>query len=196
MPQIPSVCVFCGSSVGADPAYMATARRTGEVLASQGVTLVFGGGGVGLMGQVADAALMAGGKVIGVIPELLVRKELGHAALTELRVVKTMHERKQSMADLSDAFMALPGGFGTFEEFCEILTWAQLGLHSKPCGLLNAKGYYDKLLAMFDHAVQEQFVHPRYRGLILTEDDPARLLEEMRKYRAPIVEKWLTPEST
>ena len=175
---------------------MATARRTGEVLASQGVTLVFGGGGVGLMGQVADAALMAGGKVIGVIPELLVRKELGHAALTELRVVKTMHERKQSMADLSDAFMALPGGFGTFEEFCEILTWAQLGLHSKPCGLLNAKGYYDKLLAMFDHAVQEQFVHPRYRGLILTEDDPARLLEEMRKYRAPIVEKWLTPEST
>jgi len=196
MPQISSVCVFCGSSVGADPAYMATARRTGEVLASQGVTLVFGGGGVGLMGQVADAALMAGGKVIGVIPELLVRKELGHAALTELRVVKTMHERKQSMADLSDAFMALPGGFGTFEEFCEILTWAQLGLHSKPCGLLNAKGYYDKLLAMFDHAVQEQFVHPRYRGLILTEDDPARLLEEMRKYRAPIVEKWLTPEST
>ena len=164
-------------------------------MATQGVTVVFGGGGVGLMGQIADAALAAGGKVIGVIPELLVRKELGHAALTRLHVVKTMHERKQLMADLSDGFMALPGGFETFEEFCEILTWAQLGLHTKPCGLLNVDGYYDKLLEMIDHAVQEQFVHPRFRSLVMTADNPARLLDEMRRYQAPVVEKWLTPQA-
>jgi hypothetical protein len=195
MIQLSSVCVFCGSSLGSDPLYAAAARRMGELLAMQGITVVFGGGGVGLMGQVADAALAAGGKVIGVIPELLVRKELGHAALTQLRVVQTMHERKQLMADLSDGFMALPGGFGTFEEFCEILTWAQLGLHAKPCGLLNVNGYYDKLLEMIDHAVQEQFVHPRYRTLVTTAGDPERLLEEMRRYRAPVVEKWLTPQA-
>jgi uncharacterized protein (TIGR00730 family) len=167
----------------------------GELLASEGIALVFGGGRVGLMGQVADGALAAGGKVVGVIPELLMRKELGHTNLTELHVVKSMHERKQLMADLSDGFVALPGGFGTFEEFCEVLTWAQLGLHAKPCALLNVQGYYDPLLAMMDHAVKEQFVHPRYRSMVISADAPLRLLGQMRRYAPPLVEKWLTPQA-
>src|SRR5262245_7300943 len=149
------ICVFCGSNPGIDPAYGEAARAVGGLLAECGITLVYGGGRVGMMGAVADGALMAGGKVIGVIPEGLRRKELAYDGLTDRIVTTTMHEREQRMANLADGFIALPGGFGTFEEFCEILTWAQLGLHDKPCGLLSVKGYYSPLLALFDHAVGE-----------------------------------------
>jgi uncharacterized protein (TIGR00730 family) len=190
------VCVFCGSSAGADPAYAGIANAMGRLLAARGITLVYGGGRVGMMGAIAQATLDAGGKVIGVIPEGLKRKELASEDLTELHVVRTMHERKQMMADLSDAFVALPGGFGTLEEFCEILTWAQLGLHAKPCGLLNAKNYYGGLLVLFDHAVREGFLKPEFRAFVLTEEEPVRLLDSLEAYRAPAVEKWLTPEAT
>jgi hypothetical protein len=189
------ICVFCGSSAGADPVYREAAAAVGRLFAAHRITLVFGGGRVGMMGAVAEAVIAAGGKAIGVIPEGLRRKELAYDGLTELIVTSTMHERKQRMADLSDAFIALPGGFGTFEEFCEILTWAQLGLHEKPCGLLNVKGYYTPLLALFDHALAEGFLKPQYRQLVLTEDDPQRLLAAMRGYRPPALEKWLTPET-
>jgi uncharacterized protein (TIGR00730 family) len=189
------ICVFCGSRAGADPVYRDAARAVGRLFAEHGITLVFGGGGVGMMGAVAEAVLAAGGEAIGVIPEGLKRKELAFEGLTELIVTNTMHERKQRMADLADGFIALPGGFGTFEEFCEILTWAQLGLHEKPCGLLNVKGYYTPLLALFDHALREGFLKPEYRQLVLTEDDPHKLLAAMRAYRPPTLEKWLTPET-
>ena len=168
----------------------------GQILAHRGITLVYGGGRVGLMGALADAALEAGGRVVGVIPEALRRREVAHQSLTELHVVHTMHERKQRMADLSDGFVAMPGGFGTFEEFCEVLTWSQLGLHAKPCGLLNVKGYYAGLLELFDHAVAEQLLHPRNRAMVIAEPEPKALLEAMAQYRAPAVEKWLTPETT
>jgi uncharacterized protein (TIGR00730 family) len=148
------------------------------------------------MGTLADAALEAGGRVIGVIPEALRRREVAHQSLTELHVVRTMHERKQLMADLSDGFVAMPGGFGTFEEFCEVLTWSQLGLHAKPCGLLNVKRYYTGLLALFDHAVAEQLLHARNRAMVIAEAEPETLLDAMAQYRAPVVEKWLSPETT
>jgi uncharacterized protein (TIGR00730 family) len=194
--RLSALCVFCGSNSGADPAYAESARRMGQILAHRGITLVYGGGRVGLMGALADAALEAGGRVIGVIPEALKRREVAHEILTELRVVQTMHERKQLMADLSDGFVAMPGGFGTFEEFCEVLTWSQLGLHAKPCGLLNVKGYYTGLLALFDHALAEQLLHPRNRAMVIAESEPKPLLDAMTRYRAPAVEKWLTPETT
>lgn len=148
------------------------------------------------MGALADAALAAGGRVIGVIPEGLRRREVAHEGLSELHVVHTMHERKQLMADLSDGFIAMPGGFGTFEEFCEVLTWSQLGLHAKPCGLLNLKGYYAGLLALFDHAVAEELLHRPNRAMVIAEAEPKALLDAMAQYRAPAVEKWLTPETT
>ncbi len=176
--------------------YAENARRMGQILANRGITAVYGGGRVGLMGALADAVLEAGGRVIGVIPEALKRREVAHQGLTELRVVQTMHERKQIMADLSDGFIAMPGGFGTFEEFCEVLTWSQLGLHTKPCGLLNVKGYYTGLLALFDHALAEQLLHPRNRAMVIAEPEPKALLDAMVRYRAPAVEKWLTPETT
>jgi uncharacterized protein (TIGR00730 family) len=194
--RLSAVCVFCGSNPGADPVYEQTARRMGELLASRAITVVYGGGRVGLMGAIAEAALGAGGKVIGVIPQALKRRELASEELTELHVVKTMHERKQLMADLSDGFVAMPGGFGTFEEFCEIVTWAQLGMHAKPCALLNVKGYYEHLLAMFDHAAAEQLLHPRNRAMVIAESDPERLLDAMAQYQAPAVEQWLTSETT
>jgi uncharacterized protein (TIGR00730 family) len=175
--------------------YAENARRMGQILAHRGVTLVYGGGRVGLMGALADAALEAGGRVIGVIPEALKRREVAHESLTELRVVRTMHERKQLMGDLADGFVAMPGGFGTFEEFCEVLTWSQLGLHAKPCGLLNVKGYFTGLLALFDHAVAERLLHPRNRAMVVAESEPEPLLDAMTRYRAPAVEKWLTPET-
>ncbi|HTS53187.1 MAG TPA: TIGR00730 family Rossman fold protein [Burkholderiales bacterium] len=196
MHRLSAVCVFCGSNPGADPAYAESARRMGQTLADRGVTLVYGGGRVGLMGALADAALEAGGRVIGVIPEALRRREVAHERLTQLRVVQTMHERKQLMADLSDGFIAMPGGFGTFEEFCEVLTWSQLGMHAKPCGLLNVKSYYAGLLALFDHAVAEQLLHPRNRAMVIADSEPKPLLEAMIRYRAPAVEKWLTAETT
>ena len=144
------ICVFCGSNSGNNPAYRAAAIELGRLLAGRDIEIVYGAGNIGLMGILADAALAAGGKVIGVIPESLMAKEVGHLGLTELRIVKSMHERKAIMSDLSDAFIAMPGGFGTFEEFCEVVTWSQLGIQSKPCGLLNVEGYYDPLLELFD----------------------------------------------
>lgn len=187
------ICVFCGSSPGARPAYAAAAREMGRALAERGIGLVYGGGRVGLMGVVADAVLAAGGEAVGVIPDALMRREVGHGGLTELHVVDSMHERKARMADLSDGFVALPGGFGTFEEFCEVLTWSQLGIHPKPCGLLNTAGYYAPLLAMFDHAVSESFVRPQHRALVLEEADPARLLDRLAAFVPPRTEKWMEP---
>jgi uncharacterized protein (TIGR00730 family) len=175
MPDRPHVCVFCGSSTGASPSYTDAARRVGTALARAGLGLVYGGGRVGLMGTVADAALAAGGRVVGVIPEPLARKEVAHDGLTELIVVPGMHERKALMALRASAFLTLPGGVGTFEEFFEILTWAVLGLHRKPIGLLNVAGYYDPLLALIDHAVVERFVRPEHQALLQVSDDPDAL---------------------
>jgi uncharacterized protein (TIGR00730 family) len=168
----------------------------GATLAERGLGLVYGGGNVGLMGELADAALAAGGEVIGVIPEALVRWEVAHAGLTDLQVVASMHERKARMAELSDAFIALPGGFGTFEEFCEVLTWSQLGLHTKPCALLNVDGYYDPLLALFDHAVEERFLRPEHRALVLEDADPGRLLDRLEGWSAPPLHKWIERDET
>lgn len=178
-----SICVFCGSRLGSKPIYRETAKSVGQLIAQQQLRLVYGGGNIGLMGVVADAVLEYGGEVVGVIPGHLQEKEVGHAGLTELHVVSTMHERKALMANLSDAFIALPGGFGTFEEFCEILTWAQLDLHRKPCGLLNVDGFYDPLLALFDRAVDDGFLRPEYRSMVLTATDADELLMRMRAYK-------------
>lgn len=190
------ICVFCGSSPGVRPAYEAAARETGRALVRRGLGLVYGGGRVGLMGSIADAVLAEGGEVVGVIPAALAAREVAHTGLTELRVVSSMHERKALMAELSDAFIALPGGYGTFEEFCEVLTWSQLGIHPKPCGLLNVAGYYDRLLSLFDQAVEEGFVRPAHRSLVLEGDDPDALLDALRSFRPPPVEKWLAPDET
>lgn len=184
------VCVFCGSSEGTRPEYRLAAQQVGRLLAERGIELVYGGGRVGLMGAVADACLSAGGRVIGVIPQGLVDREVGHRGLTELHVVKSMHERKSFMADLAEGFLCLPGGYGTWDEFCEILTWAQLGLHKHACGLLNVAGYYDPLLAMADRAYAEGFVHGANRRLILAEEDAERLLDRMAEYVAPNGEIW------
>ena len=186
------VCVFCGSSPGASPAYAAAARRLAEVLVRRGVGLVYGGGSVGLMGVLADAALAAGGEVTGVIPRALWEREVGHAALPDLRVVETMHERKALMAELADGFVALPGGLGTLEEFFEVWTWAQLGIHAKPCGVLNVAGFFDPLLAFLDHAVAARFVREVHRAMVLVEPEPDALLDRMVAYRAPAVAKWMS----
>lgn len=185
------VCVFCGSSPGTRPEYRAAAKTLGSLLAAEGIGLVYGGAQVGLMGAVADAALARGGEVIGVIPQHLVSKEVAHPGLPDLRVVNSMHERKSLMAELSDGFIALPGGFGTFEEFCEVLTWSQLGLHQKATGLINVSGYYDPLLALFDAGVREQFIRPQHRGLVLSAADPQSLLHLMRTYQPLELPKWL-----
>ncbi len=184
------VCVFCGSNVGRRPVYREAAQAMGAALARRNLGLVYGGGKVGLMGAVADAALAAGGEVIGVIPDFLEAKEVGHRGLTELRVVSSMHERKAMMVELSDGFIALPGGYGTLEEFGEILTWAQLDLHHKPIGLLNVAGYYDALLRLFDHAVDEQFLSPSLRAFVREESDPARLLDALAAHEPRTVDKW------
>jgi uncharacterized protein (TIGR00730 family) len=173
------ICVFCGSSSGVHPVYEQAARDVGRLLCQRGIELVYGGGNVGLMGTVANACLNAGGRVIGVIPQALADKEVAHTGLTELRIVGSMHERKLAMADLSDAFVALPGGYGTWEEFFEVLTWSQLGIQRKACGVLNVNGYYDPLLAMADRAVTEGFVRPVHRDLLLTDADPQRLLDRL-----------------
>ena len=185
------LCIFCGSSAGADPVYRTTAEELGRILAAKKITIVYGGGNVGLMGALADSALATGGEVIGVIPEHLLAREVGHKGLTKLHVVKSMHERKALMADLSDAFLGLPGGFGTFEEFCEVLTWSQLGLHQKPCALLNVKGYYTPLLQMFDHAVAERFLKPENRRIVLANSDVNEILREMDEWKPVLTEKWL-----
>jgi len=185
------ICVFCGSSNGFQPVYAEAARGMGKMLAARRIGLVYGGGNVGLMGTLADAVLEGGGEVIGVIPEALVDRELAHRAVSELIVVRSMHDRKAKMAALSDAFVAMPGGYGTFEEFCEIITWAQLGLHRKPCAILNVEGYYDPLLALFDRAVSEGFVYPSNRRLVIQETDPRRLLDLLSSYKPPETEKWI-----
>lgn len=185
------VCVFCGSSAGSRPEYRACAEELGAELTRRNIGLVYGGGNVGLMGAIADAILEAGGEAIGVIPEHLMNREIGHNGLTKLHVVHSMHERKALMADLSNAFIALPGGFGTFEEFFEVLTWSQLGLHKKPCGIINVLGYYTPLLAMLDHAVQEKFLKSDNRELVLARDNPSELLQALEEWRPVHVEKWL-----
>ncbi|HEU4530409.1 MAG TPA: TIGR00730 family Rossman fold protein [Steroidobacteraceae bacterium] len=190
------VCVFTGSSPGARPEYAAAAQQFGAEIAGRGYELVYGGGRVGLMGVIADAVLASGGRVIGVIPENLVAKEIGHSGLTELRIVKSMHERKALMADLSDAFVAMPGGIGTMEEFFEVLTWAQLGLHAKPCGLLQVAGYFDALLALLDRAVQERFVKAEHMTMLIASVSPTELLDRLAAYRAPLVDKWIDRRSS
>ena len=190
--DIQRVCVYCGSSAGGRPVYREAARALGGELARRGWGLVYGGGGVGLMGILAEATAGAGGEVIGVIPRALMERE-GVAAdgLGELRVVGSMHERKALMAELSDAFVAMPGGLGTLEELFETLTWAQLGLHRKPCGLLDVGGYYHKLVALLDHAVEEGFVRPQHRELLVVGDEPGELLDRLAVHRPPAVEKWI-----
>ena len=185
------ICVFCGSSFGSRPAYREAAETVGRLLCQRGIELVYGGGNVGLMGALADACLGGGGRVIGVIPQALVDKEVAHLGLTELRVVKSMHERKALMADLSDAFVALPGAYGTWDELCEVLTWSQLGIQRKACALLNVSGYYDSFLEFADRAVAEGFLRDAHRGLLLSDDDPVRLLDRLASYAVPMVDKWI-----
>jgi uncharacterized protein (TIGR00730 family) len=186
------LCVFCGSSAGTQPAYTDAARRLGEILAERGLGLVYGGGHIGLMGILADSVLGSGGSVIGVIPQALVEKELAHDRLTELHIVTTMHQRKALMADLANGFVALPGVFGTADELFEILTWAQLGLHAKPIGLLNVAGYFDSLCAWLDHAVREGFLRSAHRQLLLEAEEPGKLLDLLKKYRPPgETPKWI-----
>jgi len=185
------LCVFCGSNAGQDPVYMETARLLGETLARNGIELVYGGAAVGLMGAVADAVLAEGGRVTGVMPQALVDKEIAHTGLSDLRVVGSMHERKALMAELSDGFIALPGGLGTFEELFEIWTWAQLGYHKKPCALLNVSGFYDKLADFLDDVVERGFVKPVHRAMLIVKDDPAALIEAIRTYEPPKVDKWI-----
>lgn len=183
------ICVFCGSSPGAQPEYVLAARELGRLLARKKIGLVYGGACVGMMGALATAAVEAGGEVIGVMPGALARKEVAYTGLKNLRIVETMHERKTMMAGLSDAFIALPGGLGTIEEYFEILTWAQLGMHKKPCGLLNVNGYFDPLVAFIDHAIAQQFINPSSRSLVITEDAPEKLLERFEHYEAPQSDK-------
>jgi uncharacterized protein (TIGR00730 family) len=185
------VCIFCGSSKGGRDIYVQSARQMGAALAGRGLELVYGGGHVGLMGAAADGTLAAGGRVIGVIPKALDEKELTHKGLTELHVVGSMHERKAMMAELSDGFIALPGGFGTLDEFAEIVTWAQLGIHQKPMGMLNVAGYFDTLLAFFDHSVAEGFVRDTHRAMVLTAAQPEHLLDMMLAYQPVYTPKWV-----
>jgi len=185
------ICVFCGSNLGINPAYSRAAEELGLLLVDRGIELVYGGGDVGLMGVLADSVLEAGGRVIGVIPDSLMAKEVGHLGLTELRIVKSMHERKAVMSDLSDGFIALPGGFGTIEEFCEVVTWSQLGIQSKPCGVLNVAGYYDPLLELFDQSVTEGFLRVENRALVLEDRGPESLLQKMASFVPIPADKWI-----
>ena len=191
------VCVFCGSSAGARPAYAEAARALALELSRRRLGVVYGGGSVGIMGIVADAALAAGVEVIGVIPRPLASRELAHAGLTELRVVESMHERKATMAALADGFLALPGGLGTFEETLEILTWAQLGIHTKPVAVLNTAGYWDGLIRLLGHAVDEGFVRREYAALMLFGNTPADVLDRMLAWTPPALPRpWLSPSQT
>jgi uncharacterized protein (TIGR00730 family) len=190
------LCVFCGSNPGHDPVYRALAREVGSVLAQKGIGIVYGGGRIGLMGALADAALAAGGEVIGVIPQALLDREIGHQGVTELRVVKSMHERKALMADLADGFVALPGGIGTLEELFEMWTWAQLGLHQKPCGLIEVTGFFAPLLTFLDRLVVTGFVKPEHRAMLLEASSPEDLLARVLAYQPPEIAKWITPAET
>jgi uncharacterized protein (TIGR00730 family) len=196
MNAIKRICVFCGSSPGGRREYAAAAETVARLLVANGIAIVYGGGNVGLMGILADTARSAGGEVIGIIPHSLMAKELAHNGLSDLRVVDSMHERKALMAELSDAFIALPGGYGTFEEFCEVLTWTQLGLQRKPCGILNVAGYYDHLLKLFDHAVAERFLKPEHRGIVISDTDPGSLIHRLLSHHPAVVEKWIDRKQT
>jgi uncharacterized protein (TIGR00730 family) len=187
------IAVFCGSSVGNRPAFREAAVNLAGALARRGLGLVYGGARVGLMGVLADAMLEHRGEVIGVIPRALLDHEIAHAGLSDLRVVASMHERKALMVELADGFIALPGGYGTLEEFCEVLTWAQLGLHRKPCGLLDVDAYFDPLLAMFDDAASAGFLRPENRALVSRANDPEALLDQFASYKPVVVPKWITP---
>jgi uncharacterized protein (TIGR00730 family) len=185
------VCVYAGSNPGTHPAYADAARALAATLAEREIGLVYGGGRVGLMGVLADTMLEAGGETIGVMPQALIDREIGHRGLTELRVVDSMHERKAQMAELSDAFVAVPGGIGTLEELIEVYTWSQLGIHSKACGVLNVRGYYDHLAAFLDHAVDEAFLRKEHRAVLSVAADPAELLDRLGAFEPPTVTKWL-----
>jgi len=186
-----NICVYCGSSPGKSPAYTKVAKDLGYALHDRGIGLVYGGAAIGVMGAVADAVLEAGGRAIGVIPKSLAIKEVAHDGLSELHVVASMHERKAMMAELSDGFIALPGGWGTLEEIFEILTWAQLGFHKKPCGLLNVEGYYNGLISFLENAFEQQFVNDLCRPMLMTANDPTGLLDQFAAYQAPSVRKWM-----
>ena len=187
-----SICVFCGSSAGKNSTYKGAAVDLGRLLAQKKMRLIYGGGNIGLMGEIAQSVIHSGGSAIGVIPQFLVEKELVYDKLTEIRVVETMHERKATMAELADAFIAMPGGFGTLEETVEVLTWAQLGLHEKPIGLLNIDGYYSHLNQFFDHMIAEGFLMEAYKDLLLVEDNPNALLESLSNFKMPDIDKWGT----
>jgi uncharacterized protein (TIGR00730 family) len=189
--QLTSVAVYCGTNSGSDPAFTQAAAALGRTLAERGTKLVYGGGHLGLMGAIADAVLENGGKAHGVITESLRAKEVAHHGLTSLQVVGTMHERKAAMADAADAFVMLPGGFGTFDEFFEVLTWTQLGIHAKPCGILDVAGFFTPLRALLDGAVTAGFVHPAHRDMVLVDTDPARLLDRLAAWTPVTVSKWL-----
>jgi uncharacterized protein (TIGR00730 family) len=184
------LCVYCGSNPGSRPDYTAAAKNLARALVERNIEVVYGGASVGIMGVLANAILAEGGHVIGIIPQTLVDKEVAHPGLSDLRVVKSMHERKTLMAELSDGFIALPGGLGTLEELFEVLTWALLGLHQKPCGLLNICDYYRSLIDFLDHAVAEKFIKDVHRAMLLVEEQPERLLERFERYQAPSVTKW------
>ncbi len=189
--RIARICVYCGSSKGARPIYRETAAELGKELAKRGIGLVYGGAQIGVMGAVAEGARSAGGDVIGVIPETLMIKEVAHTGLSDLRVVPTMHDRKAMMAELADGFVALPGGCGTFEELFEVITWAQLGIHGKPCAILNIEGYFAPLIAMLDQGVRERFIRPDHRALLLVHTTIPEMLEAMESYRSTPTEKWV-----
>lgn len=191
MTEIRRLAVFCGSNPGARPEYVEGARALGSLLSQRGIGVVYGGSSVGLMAALAEAVLEEGGEIIGVIPKMLVEREVAHRSLSDLRIVDSMHERKALMAELSDGFVALPGGIGTLEEFFEIWTWAQLGVHEKPCGLLNIAGYFDPLLEFLDRAVAEKFVRDVHRSMVIVESEPEALLARFEDYEAPKVVKWI-----
>ena len=192
--QFRRVCVFCGSNAGIEPAYRHAADEMGREIVRRGWGLVYGGGSVGIMGAIADSVLAAGGEVTGVIPEMLATRELLHPQVTKMHIAPTMHARKAMMEDLSDAFIALPGGYGTFEELLEIITWAQLGIHAKPIGLLNIRGFYDRLIGFIDHAIAEGFIKDRHRHLIVSAASAAELLDQLIRHEMPQVKKWIKPE--
>jgi uncharacterized protein (TIGR00730 family) len=196
VPAPSSICVFCGSNAGADPAYLAAAQAVGEGLAGRGIRVVYGGGRVGMMGALADAARAAGGEVVGVIPQQIFDLEIGHTGLDDLRVVGSMHERKALMAELADAFITLPGGIGTLEELFEVFTWAQLGLHRKPLGLLDVGGYYELLTAFLDHAVQQGFLRAATRRMIAVADGLDELLDAFERWEPVAMRKWIDLDET
>jgi len=190
------ICVFCGSNAGIDAAYAEAARALVRAIAARGMRIVYGGGNIGLMGALAEAALAAGVPVTGVIPRALLEREVGHRGLVDLRVVNSMHERKALMAELADAFVALPGGLGTYEETFEMLTWVQLGIHRKPCGILNVAGFYDSLIAFLDHAVAAGFLKPEHRGILVVEREPQALLERLVAHQLPEVRMWINRDQS